>query len=419
MQKIVIDGGRPLKGTVTISGAKNAALPCLFATLLTDQKCELKNIPQLRDIRTTLALLGKFDATSQNGRHRLIVDPRKVKHVRAPYELVKTMRASVLCLGPLLARHGKAEVSLPGGCAIGARPINLHLDALRKMGATIEIEEGYVKAKARQLRGAKIYFEDVTVTGTENIMMAAALAKGETILENAAREPEVPDLANFLNAMGAKIEGAGTNTIQIQGVDRLGGANHAVIPDRIEMGTFMIAAAITGGDITLQGGLTGHVEALIDKLRETGTVIQETSKGLRIKGPKSIRPIDIATAPYPGFATDFQAQFMALMTLAKGSSIIVENIFENRFVHVAELARMGAQIKTEGSTAIIEGVDELSGAPVMASDLRASAALLLAGLAAEGLTEIHRIYHIDRGYEGIERKLRKLGARIKRAQVKF
>jgi UDP-N-acetylglucosamine 1-carboxyvinyltransferase len=418
MQKIVIEGRHKLKGTVKISGAKNAALPCLFASLLTDKPCYLENVPRLRDIKTTLQLLSEFDVSCKEGK-RLTLHAATVKHVRASYELVKTMRASVLALGPLLARTGVAEVSLPGGCAIGARPINLHLEALKKMGAQIDIKEGYVHAKAKRLQGAKIYFDDITVTGTENIMMAACLAKGETVIENAACEPEIPDLAGCLKAMGAVIEGAGTNTIRIQGVDALNGGTHKVIPDRIEMGTFMIAAAITGSTITISGGRMDHVEALVAKLEEAGVQFSEVLEGVCVKGLSHIRYTDINTAPYPGFATDFQAQFMALMCLAEGSSVIVENIFENRFMHVAELNRMGANIKIEGNSAFVMGVKKLSGAPVMASDLRASAALILAGLAADGITEVHRIYHIDRGYDRIEHKLRQLGARIKRTKVKF
>ncbi len=418
MQKIVIEGGHKLSGTVQISGAKNAALPCLFASLLTDQSCQFENVPRLQDVQTTLKLLTEFGATYKEGR-RLSIDAAKVRHVRAPYELVKTMRASVLALGPLLARTGQAEVSLPGGCAIGARPINLHLEALKKMGAQINIQEGYVHAKAKRLQGAKIYFDDVTVTGTENVMMAACLAKGETVLENAAREPEIPDLAEMLKGMGAQIEGAGTDVIRIQGVDQLVGVSHKIIPDRIEMGTFMIAAAMTGSTLTLSQGRMDHVEALVSKLEEVGVQFSEVHEGIRVKAAKHIRYTDVSTAPYPGFATDFQAQFMALMCLAEGSSVVAENIFENRFMHVAELNRMGANIRIEGNTAIVTGVKKLSGAPVMASDLRASAALILAGLAADGITEVHRIYHIDRGYDRIEYKLRKLGARIKRTKVKF
>ena len=354
MQKIVIEGRKKLKGTVKISGAKNAALPCLFAALLSEEPSKFQNIPKLQDIKTTLRLIEEFGAGCSWGRH-LTIYPEQLSEVRAPYELVKTMRASVLALGPLLARMGRAEVSLPGGCAIGARPINLHLDALKKMGAEIDIKEGYVYAKAKRLHGAKIYFDDVTVTGTENIMMAACLAEGETVLENAAREPEIPDLAACLKGMGAIIEGAGTDVIRIQGVDSLKGTTHSIVPDRIEMGTFMIAAAITGSTITLSHGRMDHVEALVAKLEEVGVEFTEVQEGIRVKGPSHIRFTDISTAPYPGFATDFQAQFMALMCLAEGSSIIAENIFENRFMHVAELNRMGANIKIEGNSADCDG----------------------------------------------------------------
>jgi UDP-N-acetylglucosamine 1-carboxyvinyltransferase len=341
----------------------------------------------------------------------------------APYDLVKTMRASVLVMGPLLAKYHHARVSLPGGCAIGARPINLHLKAFEQMGAQIEIEGGYVIAsipqKNKRLHGAKIRFDVVTVTGTENVMMAAALANGETVIENAAREPEVTDLAIVLNKMGAKITGAGTETITIEGVDELAGCEHSVIPDRIETGTFMIAAAVTGGSILIKKADAEMVDALSLKLEEVGAKVSKEDDGIRVTGSKTLKAIDISTAPYPGVATDCQAQFMALMTLAHGTSVITENIFENRFMHAQELIRMGADIKMEGKIALVKGVKKLSGAPVMASDLRASAALIIAGLAAEGLTEIHRVYHIDRGYEHIERKLRKLGARIKRAKVKY
>ncbi len=423
MQKIVIEGGRPLKGSVKVSGAKNSALPILFAGLLGEKTSYLRNIPNLRDIQTTLKLMDEMGAKTKSpvkssGAYE--IQASGLKHFEAPYDLVKTMRASILVMGPLLARYQQAKVSLPGGCAIGARPINLHLKAFEQMGAKITLEGGYVHAEAKRLHGAKIHFDTVTVTGTENVLMAACLAKGETVLENAAREPEILDLAEMLIKMGAKIEGAGTETIRIQGVDSLSGCDHAIIPDRIEAGTFMIAAAMTGGDITVQGVDPVAMEALCAKLLETGARLEVKGHDIRVQAPaKSIQSVDVTTAPYPGFATDFQAQFMALMTIANGTSVVTETIFENRFMHALELVRMGADIKIEGKIAVVKGVKKLSGAPVMASDLRASAALLLAGLAAEGLTEIHRIYHIDRGYEGIEKKFRKLGARIKRAQVKF
>ena len=425
MQKIVIEGGRPLKGTVDISGAKNSALPILFATLLADGPTMLRNVPDLHDIETTLRILQFMGAKVSNGYPKsLKVQPNGMKHFEAPYELVKTMRASVLVMGPLLGKFHQAKVSLPGGCAIGARPINLHLKAFEQMGAKIEIEGGYVNAQTpgkKRLQGARVHFDTVTVTGTENVMMAAVLAKGQTILENSAREPEVLDLAQILNKMGAKIYGAGTETIIIDGVDALCGADHSVIGDRIETGTFMIGAAMTGGKVRIRKANPVMVEALSAKLEECGAkvTIFSDSGEILVEGPKSFKSADITTAPYPGFATDFQAQFMAMMSLANGTSIISETIFENRFMHAPELIRMGADIKIEGNTAIVKGVKKLSGAPVMASDLRASAALLLAGLAADGITEVHRVYHIDRGYENIEKKFRKLGARIKRAKVKF
>ncbi len=422
MQKIVIQGGRPLKGEVKISGAKNAALPALFAVLLTDGPCRLEQTPDLRDIDTTLKILQHMGASVKMRLTKsapLVIDSNGLSHPETPYDLVKTMRASVLALGPLLTKYQRARISLPGGCAIGARPINLHLKALEKMGAKVELEGGYVNTSAKRLHGERIYFDTVTVTGTENIMMAATLAKGETVLENAAREPEITDLANLLIKMGAKIEGAGTETIHISGVDTLSPFHHTIIPDRIEAGTYMIAAAITGGNILLRNINLTLVDALAVKLSEVGVKIREEKDGLRVEGPKQIKAVDITTAPYPGFATDFQAQFMALMAVAHGTSVVVETIFENRFMHAQELVRMGADIKIEGKSAVVKGVKQLSGAPVMASDLRASAALVLAGLAADGLTEIHRIYHLDRGYEHMEKKLKKLGARIKRVKVKY
>lgn len=426
MQKIVMEGGQALAGDVTISGAKNSALPLLFATLLSQDNVHLHNIPTLRDINTTLSLMESLGARITRPEKKnlpYIIEAHSLKHLEAPYDLVKTMRASVLVMGPLLAKYGKARVSLPGGCAIGARPINLHLKAFEQMGAKIHIEGGYVETEAKKLHGARIYFDTVTVTGTENILMAAVLAKGETILENAAREPEVIDLANLLIKMGAKIHGAGTDTITIEGVESLSGAIHTVIADRIEMGTFMIAAGMTAGNIFIKNGDFTLLEALRVKLEEVGVQMTEetkgTDKGIRVIGPKHLKSADITTSPFPGFATDFQAQFMAMMTVAQGSSVITETIFENRFMHAQELVRMGADIKIEGKAAIVKGVKKLSGAPVMASDLRASAALILAGLVADGLTEVHRIYHLDRGYEAMEKKFRKLGARIKRAQVKY
>ena len=419
MDKIVIDGGRPLRGKIKVSGAKNAALPILAATLLTEGKTEISNLPKLADIRTMGKLLEKLGLKVQNRNGRAKIQANGYRGHVAPYDLVKTMRASVLVLGPLLARKGKAKVSLPGGCAIGARPIDLHLKGLEAMGAKIKVEHGYVEAEAKRLKGARIHFDTVTVTGTENLMMAATLAKGTTILENAAQEPEVIDLADMLNALGAKVEGAGTPTLTIEGVEKLAGGKWSVMADRIEAGTFMIAACLPGSRILIQGMKPKHLEALLDKLRESGAQIETLSDGIQITAPKKIKPVDISTAPYPGFATDLQAQFMALMTVAEGSSVIRENIFENRFMHVGELIRMGAEIKLEGNSAIIRGVKNLSAAPIMATDLRASASLVLAGLAAKGITEISRVYHIDRGYEKIEKKFRKLGARVKRVKIKY
>ncbi|MBI1909250.1 MAG: UDP-N-acetylglucosamine 1-carboxyvinyltransferase [Deltaproteobacteria bacterium] len=423
MDKIVIKGERPLKGKVKISGAKNSALPILFASILTEGWNTFHNIPNLRDIQTTTQLLEFFGMKLKNGwiNHTgdFCVTANGFHSHEAPYELVRTMRASVLALGPLLSRLGKAKVSLPGGCAIGARPINLHLKGLEQMGAKIEIEGGYVNATAKKLHGARVNFDTVTVTGTENLMMAATLADGETILENAAQEPEVVDLAHALIKMGARIDGAGTKTIRIEGVPELRGVEHTVIPDRVEAATFMMASAITGGNILIENTHSSDLESLIAKLTETGVKIRQEKEGLRVEGPKKLKAADITTAPFPGFATDFQAQFMACMTVAEGNSTITETIFENRFMHALEMIRMGANIKIEGKTAIVSGTKKLSGAPVMASDLRASAALILAGLTADGITEIHRVYHIDRGYEKIEKKLRKLGAKLKRVKVKY
>ncbi|MBW6510193.1 MAG: UDP-N-acetylglucosamine 1-carboxyvinyltransferase [Desulfuromonadales bacterium] len=414
MDKIVINGGVPLRGEVQVSGAKNSALPLLFATLLSDGVSEISNVPELRDISTAVKLLGELGAGVTLGDHRCRIDSRRIQSIEASYDLVKTMRASVLVLGPLLARCGHARVSLPGGCAIGARPINLHLKGLEALGAKIRIDHGYVEATAPRLRGARISFDMPTVGGTENLLMAAALAQGETVLENAAREPEVVQLAHALMSMGVKIEGAGTAIVHIQGVDRLDPLHCQVIPDRIEAGTFMIAAAMTAGDVLVQGALRKDLEALISKLIEAGVRINEEGDALRVIGPKKPTPVDIRTSVFPGFPTDMQAQFMALMTLAEGSSRIAETVFENRFMHVCELQRMGADIRIDGNSAMIRGVKQLTGAPVMATDLRASASLILAGLAAENTTEVSRIYHLDRGYERIEEKLATLGARIRR-----
>jgi len=414
VDKIVIHGGRKLKGRIEVGGAKNAALPILFATLLAPGEHRIDNVPKLRDIITVEKLLQVFGAEVGHDNGTLRVDASQVTSVEAPYDLVRTMRASVLALGPLLARFGHARVSLPGGCAIGARPINLHLKGLEAMGAEITLDHGYVEARAERLQGARIYFDTPTVGGTENLMMAAALAEGTTVLENAAREPEIVDLAEVLIKMGAFVEGAGSDTVVIEGRDQLHPFSHRVMPDRIEAGTFMVAAAITRGDVLVAGAVPGHLEALISKLQEAGAEIEEVDGGLRVRGPRKIRSVDIKTTPHPGFPTDMQAQFMALMAFGDGRSVISENVFENRFMHVCELQRMGADITIDGHTATVRGVKGLYGAPVMATDLRASASLILAGLAAENTTEVSRIYHLDRGYERIEAKLAALGADITR-----
>lgn len=416
MDKLIIKGGAKLSGEVSISGSKNAALPILIATILAPGCNEINNVPFLRDINTTIKVLESLGAQVKGNGNVVKVDTSEVNSHEATYDLVKTMRASVLVLGPLLARFGKARVSLPGGCAIGARPINLHLKGLQALGADIVLEHGYVAAKARRLKGARINFDISTVGGTEHLMMAAATAKGETILENAAREPEIADLAQMLNLMGARIEGAGTDTIKIQGVTELAPVSYEVMPDRIEAGTFMIAAAITAGDVRIRGMKPEHLDALLFKLQDAGVDISSRDNVVRVKGPRRIRSVNIKTRPYPGFPTDMQAQFMALMCKADGASVISENIFENRFMHVAELLRFGADIVIEGNVATVKGVKKLSGAPVMATDLRASASLILAGLAAENTTEISRIYHLDRGYESIEKKLSDLGADIVRVK---
>ncbi|MBI5199109.1 MAG: UDP-N-acetylglucosamine 1-carboxyvinyltransferase [Nitrospirae bacterium] len=414
MDEIIIEGGARLKGEVRISGSKNAALPILASTILASGTSTIYNVPDLIDIETMGKLLNHLGAKVDIETERVNVDTTNIKNPEAPYELVKTMRASVLVLCPLVARMGEANVSLPGGCAIGARPINLHLMGLEKMGAKVEIEHGYVKVTAKRLKGARIYLDIPTVTGTENLMMAATLADGTTIIENAACEPEISDLAESLKKMGARIEGAGENIITIEGVDNLKPVNYSVIPDRIEAGTFMVAGAITKGSIKLKDCIPEHFDAVMAKMKETGVEITEEDGGLRVKGVKSPKAVDLKTMPYPGFPTDMQAQMMALMTIAEGMSVITETIFENRFMHVAELRRMGADIKVEGNTAIVHGVPYLSGAPLMATDLRASASLIIAGLAAKGKTTLSRAYHIDRGYEKIEEKLSALGARIKR-----
>jgi UDP-N-acetylglucosamine 1-carboxyvinyltransferase len=415
VDKIRVVGGRPLEGTLRISGAKNASLPELCAALLTDQPVQLRNVPEVRDIRTMARVLGALGAEVEL-RVGGVAEVRAaaLSSVEAPYDLVKTMRASVLVLGPLLAREGRARVSLPGGCAIGARPINLHLQALQKLGADVVVEHGYVEARTRRLRGAEIYFDTVTVTGTENIMMAAVLAEGETLLHNAACEPEVADLAALLSAMGARVQGAGTPTIRIEGVAALGGATHSVLPDRIETGTYLAACALAGGEIEIQQCRPPTLQAVLDKFRETGMRIEEGPDNLRVRAPRVVKPASVTTLPHPGFPTDMQAQYMTLMTQASGVSTITESIFENRFMHVAELQRMGASVRVDGRTALVTGPAALSGARVMATDLRASACLVLAGLAAGGETIVDRVYHLDRGYYRIDEKLRGLGADIER-----
>ena len=421
MDTIIIQGGKSLEGAVTVSGSKNAALPILISSLLTTEPCTYQGVPHLADIRTTFRLLSGLGDKSDNqrwldGADDVILHADRIKSFEAPYDLVKTMRASFLVIGPLVARFGKARVSTPGGCAIGARPINLHLKGLEALGATIEQTHGYVEAKATKLRGAKIYLDLPSVGATENLMMAATLADGTTLIENAAKEPEIEDLANALNGMGGKIHGAGSDIIQIDGVNALHGITHRIIPDRIEAGSFVIAAALTGGDVLVKGARTEHLEAFLIKLKEAGVVLTPDESGIRVRRNGAIKSVDVTTLPYPGFATDLQAQLMVLMAVADGVSVITETIFENRFMHAQELDRMGAQIKLEGNRAIVRGVRELSGAPVMASDLRASVALILAGLVAKGTTEVSRVYHLDRGYERIEKKLSLLGAQIVRVK---
>lgn len=416
MDKLIITGGRPLSGEVWISGAKNAALPILAATLLADEPVTICNVPHLHDITTTMGLLGRMGVQLViDEKLNIEVDPTTIKELFAPYELVKTMRASILVLGPLLAKHGSAEVSLPGGCAIGSRPVNLHIRGLEQMGAEIVVENGYIKARADRLKGAKLMLDLVTVTGTENLMMAATLADGITTIENAAREPEVIDLANCLNQMGAKVSGAGTDTITIEGVERLHGTTYNVMPDRIETGTYLVAAAISGGKIKVKNTDPTLLDAVLAKLSEAGAEITcgDNWIELDMKG-KRPKAVDVTTAPYPAFPTDMQAQFSALNAIAEGSSTITETVFENRFMHIQELDRMGANIRLQGNTAIINGIERLTAAPVMATDLRASASLVLAGLVAEGDTIVERIYHIDRGYECIEEKLQQIGAKIRR-----
>jgi UDP-N-acetylglucosamine 1-carboxyvinyltransferase len=423
MDKFVIRGGEPLLGTIRVSGAKNAALPCMAAALLTDEPVVLENIPQVRDIQTTRNLLSAMGAEVELGygraQHRTTIHCKNLATPEASYELVKTMRASTLVLGPLVARCGRARVSLPGGCAIGSRPIDLHIKGLERLGAKISQDHGYIEATAKRLKGAQVVFDKITVTGTEDVLMAATLAEGETILENCAQEPEVADLAELLNKMGARIEGAGTPTIRVKGVSKLRGAKHRIIPDRIEAGTFLIAGAISGGDLNVTGCAPSHLDAVISKLHEVGVKTKSNGDSVRVMGDNPFTAVDLTTEEFPGFPTDCQAQFMALATQAEGTSIITENIFENRFMHALEMVRMGASIKIEGHRAVVRGKTPLSAAAVLASDLRASASLVLAALVADGETIIDRVYHIDRGYEHIEEKLKGVGAQIRRIGEMF
>lgn len=418
MAKIIVEKSAPLNGTVRISGAKNSVLPILAASLLAQDQCILEDIPGLKDvevIREVLASVGA-DIAYNKQEGTIQIDASGIHAYEAPYELVRKMRASFLVMGPLLARMGRARISLPGGCAIGTRPIDLHLKGLHALGAKIDVGHGYVEASTDKLVGNKIYLDFPSVGATENIMMAATMAEGLTVIENVAEEPEIVDLANFLNSIGAKIKGAGTDTIKIEGVKELGGTRHSVIPDRIEAGTFMVAAAITGGDVTILNALPDHLKPMIAKLRECGIDVEENGDNIRVNGKNGIIATDIKTLPYPGFPTDMQAQFMSLLSVAKGTSVVIETVFENRFMHVGELKRMGANIKIEGRSAVVQGVNQLQGAQVKATDLRAGAALILAGLVAEDKTEISDIYHIDRGYVEIEEKLKKLGAKITRKE---
>jgi UDP-N-acetylglucosamine 1-carboxyvinyltransferase len=418
MDKFLIQGGTPLEGSIAVSGSKNSALPALAAALLTAERVELGRIPKVRDVRTMEKLLAYTGASVKHERGLVIIEAAELTRPEAPYEVVKTMRASSLVLGPLVARCGRARVSLPGGCAIGSRPINLHVSGLERLGATVRQEHGYIEAEAPNgLKGAEVSFDRITVTGTEDLLMAAVLASGETVINNAAREPEVVDLADLLTKKGASIEGAGTSTIRVRGVAKLHGAEHTIIADRIEAGTFVVAGAITKGDLTVTGCTPEHLRALISKLHDCGADVTEPAPdSLRVRARRKLKSVDMTTEEHPGFATDLQAQFMALMTQAEGIAIVTETIFENRFMHAQELARMGANIRLDGRRAIVAGVTHLSGAEVIASDLRASASLVLAGLAAQGETSIDRVYHIDRGYEKIESKLAGAGARIRRVQ---
>ncbi len=412
MDKIVIEGGNRLFGEVTISGAKNAALPIMAASILTDSPVKIQNVPNLRDIRTFIKLLNILGAKTDFNNNYLEIDSSNINNFTAPYELVKTMRASILFLGPLISKYGKAKVSLPGGCAIGPRPVNFHIEAIKKLGAKVEVVDGYIIAEAKKLKGTEFYFDIPSVTGTENLVMAAVFAEGKTVIKNAAKEPEVVDMINFLKKLGAKIVGEGTEIIEIEGVTSLKGGNYSVIPDRIETGTFMVAAGITEGNILIKNSNLDFLESVVAKLRTTGIEIKEEKDGIRVNGKNEIKAADIITMPYPGFPTDMQAQFMALMCFSSGVSVITETIFENRFMHAFELMRMGADIKIEGNNAIVRGKNILYGAKLMASDLRASASLILAGLRAKGKTEVSRIYHLDRGYENFEKKLERLNAKI-------
>ncbi|SPP63432.1 UDP-N-acetylglucosamine 1-carboxyvinyltransferase [Nitrospira lenta] len=417
MDEIVITGGNRLRGDVRISGAKNSALPILASTILGGGECVITNVPRVVDVLTMGKLLGILGAQVSHEANRAVIKADVIHSTEAPYDLVKTMRASVLVLGPLLARWGEAKVSLPGGCAIGSRPVNLHLAGLAKLGADISIEHGYITARAKRLKGARIYCDTTTVTGTENLMMAASLAEGTSVIENAAKEPEIVDLAEFLTKRGARIAGAGTDVLTIEGVRELHGADHEVIPDRIEAGTHLVAGAITDGDVTITHCRPLHLEAVLMKLREAGADIQVEAQTVRIRRAGRLKGTDVRTLPFPGFPTDMQAQMVALMALTEGTSVVTETVFESRFMHVEELRRMGADIRVEGNRLIVTGRPTLTGAPVMASDLRASAGLILAGLAAEGTTEIQRVYHLDRGYERIEEKLRAVGANIERRKA--
>ncbi len=417
MDRLVVTGGRRLEGRVMAAGAKNAVLPILAATLLGGGACAISNLPQVKDVATMLTLLGLLGVSVNEEAGRTIVDTAAVQSVEAPYDLVKTMRGSILVLGPLLARFGEAEVSLPGGCAIGQRPVDLHVDGLRRLGADVSLEHGCIRARAARLKGQRIDFRVPTVTGTANLLMAACLAHGTTVLTNAAREPEIIDLAGFLVQRGARIQGAGSGRVVIEGVSSLHGAEHTVIPDRVETGTYLFAGAVTGGRVEVDRCMPGHVEAVLSTLRQCGADVSETARSITVKAPRRLRALEVHTLPYPGFPTDLQAPMMALMCLADGTSVLTESVFERRFLHVSELQRMGAVITVDGRRAVVKGLGGLSGAPVMASDLRAGAGLLLAGLGASGETQISRIYHMERGYEHIEEKLRGLGALIRRERV--